>query len=108
MTETKQSGSQSIPKATWTNILSVSLSPGTYIITGQLNIVGSTDTPKYIALTDASMSALATINLPINQIYGQSTKILQLTSAQTISISAYSQNEIATVSSGTLSALKIK
>lgn len=104
----KQSESKSIKADTWTKILSLTLDAGTYIVTGQLNVNGKAETSKYIAITDEAMSAYNATNFYARMLYGQVTTILTLTSKQTISVSAFSFTEPATISNGELTALKMK
>lgn len=104
----RQNANKNIAAGTWTAILSLTLTPGTYIVVGQLDIYGKQNTSKYIALVDSTMQAQNAMNLILTQVYGQVTTILQIASKQIISVAAYSSTEGATVTGGVLTALKIK
>lgn len=104
----KQSGNKNIAANTWTKILSLTLTAGTYIITGQLDVYGKQNTSKYIAIVDSAMFAYNASNFILTQVYTQVVTILTITSTQTISVAAYSTTESATVSNGVLTALKMK
>ena len=104
----KQNGSKSIAVGTWTKILSLTLSPGTYIIFGQLNIIGKQATGKYVAIVDPNMASYNAVNFILQQVYTQVMTILSLSSAQTISLAAYATGESATVSNGDFVAVRLK
>lgn len=104
----KQNGNTSISAGEWKKILSLTLSQGTYIIVGQLNVYGKQNTSKYIAIVDAAMSAYNAVEFISTKLYSQVITILHIINTQTIHLAAYSASEAATVSNGVFEALKIK
>ena len=104
----RQSGYTAISAETWSKILSITLSAGTYIIVGQLNVYGKQVTSKYIAITDSNLSAYNAADFILTQVYCTVTTILEIANTQEICLAAYSAGEAATTTNGVLTALKIK